>query len=130
VRTLVFVAVVSCLLLFAAIVLAEKVPEQEAVNSLVDHPALWVGADTKTSAHAMLRVHFWVGKEGEVEAIEQVCGERELFDEISDAVLEWTFKPRPASFVTDLSFMRQGRRIWLTLELPAEQRRYAPDCQP
>ena len=99
---------------------AEQLKEAAAVALLSGRKPLWLPPETNTAPRARARIHFWVGRNGEVEAVEQVCGERELFDAIVDAVLEWRF--RQGGFTTDLSFVRRGRRVWLLLELPASQR--------
>jgi hypothetical protein len=100
--------------------LAEQLDEVTATNLLSSKKPLMLKASTKTTRNARLRVHFWVGLDGDVEAVEQVCGEQALFDEIIDALLALEFKR--ARFTTDLSFLRRGRRVWLLLDLPAAQR--------
>lgn len=107
---------------------AEKIEERQAIALLTQRPEITLAEATKTSEHAMTRLHFWVGKDGGVEAVEQVCGERALFDEIVDAVLEWQFRPRDSAFVTDISFQRSGRRVPLFVEMPESERRRASDC--
>ncbi len=113
-------------LLAAAGARAEWVDETTAVPLLSGKKPLWLPAQTKTARHAVARIHFWVGREGEVEAVEQTCGDRALFDEIVDAVLEWKFRRK--NFTTDLSFVRRGRRVWLLLDLPRAQRPRTDIC--
>jgi len=99
---------------------AEQLDEVTATNLLSSKKPLLLKAGTKATRNARVRVHLWVGLEGDVEAVEQVCGEQALFDEIVDALLALEFKR--ARFTTDLSFLRRGRRVWLLLDLPAGQR--------
>ena len=103
-----------------AAVRAEQLDEPSAFALLSSRKPLRLRADTKTAAHSTARLHFWVGLEGQVEAVELSCGDQELFDEMVDAVLEWSFRRK--DFVTDLSFVRRGRRVWLLLELPPARR--------
>jgi hypothetical protein len=56
-----------------------------------------------------------------------VCGDRELFDDIVDAVLDWEFKHEGA-FTTDLTFVRRGKTVVLLLELPPESRPKNDPC--
>jgi len=122
-------SVLALALCLAPLALAEKVDERQAIALLAHRSELPLKADTQMPEHAMARIHFWVDRDGMVEAVEQVCGERAVFDEIVDAILDWEFRPRPAGpFVTDLSFERTGRRIVLSLELPEAARHRASDC--
>jgi len=122
-----FPALLVLALLLAPLACAEKIDERQALSLLAARPELSLPASTQTTEHAMTRLHFWVDKDGEVEAVEMVCGERALFDEIVDAALELRFRPHSA-FVTDLSFQRQGQRVLLYLDLPEAQRHPASDC--
>lgn len=123
-----FPAVLVLALLLAPLAWAQKVNERQALELLVARPELSLPAATQTTEHAMTRLHFWVDKDGEVEAVEMVCGERALFDEIVDAALELLFRKGGNAFVTDLSFERQGRRVLFYLDLPEAQRHRASDC--
>lgn len=99
---------------------AEQLPEPAAAALLSSKKALWLKAETTLPAQAGTRLHLWVGKNGDVEAVEQVCGERALFDEIVDGVLEFRFSR--SNFTADLSFIRRGRRVWLVFDLPPGKR--------
>lgn len=98
---------------------AEVLPETNSIDLVADKPVpLPIG--TKTTRSASARITFWVGKDGDVEAVELACGERALFDDIVDELLEWRFKGR--NFSTELSFVRRGRRAVLLYRIPAARR--------
>jgi hypothetical protein len=100
---------------------AEQMNEAAAVALLAPRKPLAVRADSKAPAAAVARLHLWVGKDGAVEATEEVCGDRELFDDIVDDVLDFQFK-HAGAFQTDISFVRRGSRVWLVLEMPEASR--------
>lgn len=114
------VAIALLLALLAAGARAEQLDETTATALRTSKKPLLLPVNTKTARNARVRIHFWVGLEGQVEAVEQVCGDQSLFDEIVDAVLDWNF--RRTTFTTDLTFLRRGRRVWLLLDLPPSQR--------
>ena len=116
------------LMLLPLVLTAETLPESQAVQLIDDMPLL-LKADSKLPRNASARVTFWVGKDGDVEAVELSCGERALFDEIVDQLLEFHF--RGNRFITELSFTRKGKRVMLIEKLPKAQRprRYGCDGQ-
>lgn len=108
--------------------LAEPVSERQGFTRLESRPALFLKPDTKTLPNSQVRIFFWVGRKGGVEAVEQSCGDLELFDDIVDAVLEWKFKT-DHPFTTELSFVRRGHRVFLVMELPRTQRPRRGPCE-
>jgi len=108
-------------ILMAPLLGAEQLDETVTVPWLIPRKPLTVRPDTKAAPDAQARLHFWVGKDGNMEATEEICGDRELFDDIVDAVLDWEFKHEGA-FTTDLTFVRRGKNVVLLLELPPESR--------
>ncbi len=118
-----FIAVI----LMAPVLIAEQLDETVTVPLLTPRKPLTVRPDTNAAANAQVRLHFWVGKDGNMEATEQVCGDRELFDDIVDQVLDWQFKHEGA-FTTDLTFVRRGRTVALVQELPADSRPKRDAC--
>lgn len=127
-RTLVIASV--CLAFFLPLTLpARKISERDAAVRLLTRRPVWLPLATQTLPHSVVKIHFWVAKSGTVEAIEQVCGDREFFDEIADKLLEWKFRePGNEAFTADILFARRGRRAWLAIELPPIQRPKRNDC--
>lgn len=110
---------------------AESIKEETAVGWLAERKPLWLSTTAKSTPAARAIIHFWVGKDGNVEAVEQDCGELELFNDIVDRILQWKFHmpEDPHSFSTDLSFVRRGRRVRLVQELPTPQRPKGAVCR-
>ena len=122
-RTLAALALVfAC----AGAVRAERKDEAAAVALLEAHKPLSLPEDSKTPEQAVTRIMFWVGRDGNVEAVEMECGERALFDEIVNPLLDWKFKGK--NFTTVIGFQRRGRRAWLVEELPRSRRPRQAGC--
>jgi len=106
---------------------AETLSERRAVRLLAERAPVPLPAGSQAAPRAVARIRFWVGPKAEVEAIELSCGERELFDEIAGALLEWKFRRK--NFIAEITFVRRGPRAVLALDLPRAKRPAVPVCQ-